>query len=484
MTFLDNIKNKVEKYYDDKKSKKILEKERENNYKLVIEKEKERIKKLDDSIPDAYISLRSINKIYDNNVQAVYDFNLDINKGEFIVFVGPSGCGKSTTLRMIAGLEDITTGDLFIDGQYSNLLLPKDRDTSMVFQNYALYPHLSVYENMAIGLKVKKIPKAEIDEKIQKAAEILQLKDYLNRKPRALSGGQCQRVALGRAIVKDAKVFLMDEPLSNLDAKLRVQMRIEIISLTKALNATTIYVTHDQVEAMTMADRIVVMNKGVIQQIGTPSEIYNHPKNVFVAGFMGTPAMNLINGVIDNNSIRLGDQINFDLDDAYKIRIHNFYSNLLAQYEAELVNNDEENLQRNEVLAQLEACSPTDFKKRTRFEKKLELIEKNNTRKAFLIDSIAKIKESIASERYDIVFGIRAEDISCDKFENSYTVDAHINVIELLGNEYYLHTKINGTDIIVKAPASKKFVSDEDMTLYINRDKIYIFDKISTNCID
>ena len=222
----------------------------------------------------ATVRLESINKIYDNNVQAVFDFNLDIKDKEFIVFVGPSGCGKSTTLRMIAGLEDITSGTLYIDDKRMNDVEPKNRDIAMVFQSYALYPHMSVYDNMAFGLKIKKIPKEEIDKRVRDAAKILEIDQYLKRKPKALSGGQRQRVALGRAIVRNAKLFLMDEPLSNLDAKLRVQMRSEIIKLHERIGATTIYVTHDQTEAMTMADRIVVMKDGYVQQIGTPREIY------------------------------------------------------------------------------------------------------------------------------------------------------------------------------------------------------------------
>lgn len=243
----------------------------------------------------ADVSLRHINKIYDNNVQAVFDFNLEIKDKEFIVFVGPSGCGKSTTLRMVAGLEEISSGELYIDGKLCNEVAPKDRDIAMVFQSYALYPHMSVYDNMAFGLKIRKLSKEEIDQRVRRAAKILEIEQYLDRKPKALSGGQRQRVALGRAIVRNAKVFLMDEPLSNLDAKLRVQMRSEIIKLHQEIDATTIYVTHDQTEAMTMADRIVVMKDGYIQQIGTPKEIYNAPANIFVGGFLGSPAMNFLN---------------------------------------------------------------------------------------------------------------------------------------------------------------------------------------------
>ena len=247
---------------------------------------------------DAYVSLKHIDKIYDNNVQAVFDFNLDIKKHEFIVFVGPSGCGKSTTLRMVAGLEDITKGELYIDHELCNDLTPKDRDIAMVFQSYALYPHMSVYDNMAFGLKLKRMPKYEIDKRVHEAARILQIEEYLDRKPKALSGGQRQRVALGRAIVRKPKVFLMDEPLSNLDAKLRVQMRSQIIKIHERVGATTIYVTHDQIEAMTMATRIVCMKDGRVQQIGSPKELYSKPANKFVAGFMGSPAMNFITGTV------------------------------------------------------------------------------------------------------------------------------------------------------------------------------------------
>ena len=333
----------------------------------------------------ATLKLENINKIYPNHVQAVFDFNLDIKDKEFIVFVGPSGCGKSTTLRMIAGLEEITSGNLYIDETLVNTVAPKDRDIAMVFQNYALYPHMSIYKNMSFGLEIRKIPvpvldkqgnkipaidksrikylknnirewkrqdedsqtekytslieetekeieylssnpttfkmkyvhmsKAEIDNRVKEAAEILGLSQYLSRKPGALSGGQRQRVALGRAIVRHPKVFLMDEPLSNLDAKLRVQTRKEIIRIHKQVNATTIYVTHDQTEAMTMADRIVIMKDGYIQQIGTPKEVYDDPANVFVGGFIGSPAMNFYNGVIkDDKFIFNGEEkISFSL---------------------------------------------------------------------------------------------------------------------------------------------------------------------------
>lgn len=257
----------------------------------------------------ADLKLNHIYKIYDNKVTAVSDFNLHIQDKEFIVFVGPSGCGKSTTLRMIAGLEEISKGELYIDDKLVNDVPPKDRDIAMVFQNYALYPHMTVYDNMAFGLKLRKMPKDEIDKRVKDAANILGLEQYLDRKPKALSGGQRQRVALGRAIVRDAKVFLMDEPLSNLDAKLRVQMRAEIAKLHKRLNTTTIYVTHDQTEAMTMATRIVVMKDGVIQQVGSPKEVYDNPENVFVGGFIGSPAMNFFKAKIEGEYVVLDEKV-------------------------------------------------------------------------------------------------------------------------------------------------------------------------------
>ena len=244
----------------------------------------------------ATVSLKGIKKIYDNKVTAVHDFNLEIADKEFIVLVGPSGCGKSTTLRMVAGLEDISEGDLLIDGKRMNDVEPKDRDIAMVFQNYALYPHMTVYENMAFALKLRKVPKDEIDKKVREAAEILDITQYLDRKPKALSGGQRQRVAIGRAIVRNPRVFLMDEPLSNLDAKLRNQMRAEIIKLRQRIDTTFIYVTHDQTEAMTLGDRIVIMKDGFIQQIGTPQQVFDHPANIFVAGFIGMPQMNFFDG--------------------------------------------------------------------------------------------------------------------------------------------------------------------------------------------
>ena len=241
----------------------------------------------------ADLSLRKVKKVYDNTVVAVQAFDLEIADKEFIVLVGPSGCGKSTTLRMVAGLEEITEGEIYIGGRKVNTVPPKDRDIAMVFQNYALYPHMTVYDNIAYGLKLRKFPKRVIDQKVREAAEILDISELLKRKPKALSGGQRQRVAIGRAIVREPQVFLMDEPLSNLDAKLRNQMRSEIIKLRQKVNTTFIYVTHDQTEAMTLGDRIVIMREGFVQQVGTPQEVFHHPANLFVAGFIGTPQMNI-----------------------------------------------------------------------------------------------------------------------------------------------------------------------------------------------
>ena len=258
----------------------------------------------------ASVSLKHIYKIYTGNVTAVSDFNLDIEDKEFIVLVGPSGCGKSTTLRMVAGLEEISKGELYIGDKLVNDVAPKDRDIAMVFQNYALYPHMTVFDNMAFGLKLRKVPKDQIKAKVEAAAKILDIAHLLNRKPKALSGGQRQRVALGRAIGREPKVFLFDEPLSNLDAKLRVAMRTEITKLHQRLQTTFIYVTHDQTEAMTMGDRIVVMRDGVIQQVDTPQNLYDYPCNIFVAGFIGSPQMNFLDGTLQKN----GDTYVIDLD--------------------------------------------------------------------------------------------------------------------------------------------------------------------------
>jgi multiple sugar transport system ATP-binding protein len=275
----------------------------------------------------ATVELKNIKKVYSGNIIAVDNANITVKDKEFVVLVGPSGCGKTTTLRMVAGLEEITDGEIYIDNTVVNDVAPKDRDIAMVFQNYALYPHMSVYDNMAFGLKIRKYSKKEIDDRVKEAAQILDIENLLNRKPKELSGGQRQRVAVGRAIVRKPKVFLFDEPLSNLDAKLRVQMRAEISGLHSRLQATIIYVTHDQVEAMTMADKIVVMKDGIIQQVGDPLTLYNKPVNKFVAGFIGSPPMNMLSGTIKEvNGKIIADEGDF------QIEINESYTEKLRPY--------------------------------------------------------------------------------------------------------------------------------------------------------
>jgi len=300
-------------------------------YPFVSGEQKKKNKKKEDAPEKKNVNLQ----ITDQGVVAVQEFNLDIADKEFIVLVGPSGCGKSTTLRMVAGLEEISEGELLIDGERMNDVAPKDRDIAMVFQNYALYPHMTVFENMAFSLKLRKEPKDVIEKKVREAAEILDITQYLERKPKALSGGQRQRVAIGRAIVRDPKVMLMDEPLSNLDAKLRNEMRAEIIKLRERINTTFIYVTHDQTEAMTLGDRIVIMRDGYIQQIGTPQEVFNNPANLFVAGFIGMPVMNFF----DARLIREGDK--------YFVEVGGLRVELDEEKEARLKAND---VQSQEVI--------------------------------------------------------------------------------------------------------------------------------------
>ena len=367
----------------------------------------------------ATVELKNINKIYNNNVQAVFDFNIKIKDREFIVFVGPSGCGKTTTLRMIAGLEEITSGQLLIDGEVMNDVAPKDRNIAMVFQSYALYPHMSVYDNMAFGLKLRRFSRDEIDRRVQHASEILGLKPYLDRKPAALSGGQRQRVALGRAIVRDAKVFLMDEPLSNLDAKLRVQMRSELIKIHESLGTTTIYVTHDQIEAMTMASRIVVMKDGWIQQIGAPKEIYDNPANIFVGGFIGTPPMNFING-------RVGEDGVFECG--------------------------------NQKFGVERLAVP---------EKQLALLKEKN-----FID-----KDIVLGIRPEAVFDSE-EDIA--KYPQ-WAIERKVDVSELLGAESQITVKLPGTDragqnLTAKVPARVDVHMGDTIKLALNMNKCHFFD--------
>ena len=417
---------------------------------------------------DKYVSLKNINKIYNRKVHAVVDFNLDVKQREFIVFVGPSGCGKSTTLRMIAGLEEISAGDLYIDGVYSNDLSPKDRDIAMVFQSYSLYPNLTVYDNLAFSLKVKKLPKEEIDRRVKNAAKILEITDYLDRKPSQLSGGQKQRVALGRTIVRNSKIFLMDEPLSNLDAKLRVQMRSEIIKLHKKVKATTIYVTHDQIEAMTMADRIVVMKDGYVQQIGTPLEIYRKPVNQFVASFIGSPAMNFVDAIYDNGTLHFSDGTTHKLtkDDITK---HNNYYKQEFERVSKLIPEFEEYL-KNEYLVQ----SKKLFKK-ANFEEDYV----NDPDLLTLKEHLEEINKILEGNSHQIMFGIRPEDIiaSDDGFETVVTF------AELLGLQYYVHFNYGGKEIISSIFSEKMIHSGEKIKLKFKENKYLLFDYLTGKTI-
>ena len=361
----------------------------------------------------ASLSLENICKIYPNGFEAVKDFNLEINDKDFIIFVGPSGCGKSTTLRMIAGLEDISKGNLKIDGKVVNDVEAKDRDIAMVFQSYALYPHLTVYDNMAFGLKLKKVPKDEIDKKVRYAAKILDLEKLLDRKPKALSGGQRQRVAMGRAIVREPKVFLMDEPLSNLDAKLRVQMRTEITKLYRKLQTTFIYVTHDQVEAMTMGTRIVVMKDGVIQQVDSPINIYNNPANLFVAGFIGSPQMNFLEGKVEKDG-----------------------NDVCAVFG------------ENKIILPAE---------------KAQIL----TKSGYVGKSVTfGIRPEHLSDDADLIAA-----------NPGSIVKGHVEVIELMGSESYIYTKCGNNPLNIKIEGSTELKIGEVASLYLKAEKLHVFDK-------
>ena len=418
--------------------------------------------KIDVPTKEKYVSLVNVNKVYDGNVHAVIDFNLDIKEKEFIVFVGPSGCGKSTTLRMIAGLENISSGDLYINEVYSNHLSPKDRDIAMVFQSYALYPNMTVYDNMAFGLKVRHVPKAEIQQKVMKAAETLELTEYLKRKPKALSGGQRQRVALGRALVRDAQLFLMDEPLSNLDAKLRVQMRSEIIKLHQQMGATTIYVTHDQTEAMTMADRIVVMRNGYVQQIGTPREIYSHPANKFVAAFIGSPAMNIVPAKYDNGKLIFTDGTLFTLPKDIVKKHDEFYAAELAK----------EKLGYNDFVANRKAEVEGKSNKKVTYvfdEANDEVVAKKNAH-------IARLEEVNSTKKHDILFGIRPEAIVETTASDKKGIDITVTLSELLGDEYYVHFNYGGCHLLSKIDSEEAIEQGQQLRLKIKEDKIHLFD--------
>ena len=426
------------------------------------------------------LKLSHINKIYDNHVQAVFDFNLEINDHEFIVFVGPSGCGKSTTLRMIAGLEEISSGELYIGDVLANDVPSKDRDIAMVFQNYALYPHMTVYENMAFGLRNRHVPKDEIDRRIKEAAEILDITDYLKRKPKALSGGQCQRVALGRAIVRKAQVFLMDEPLSNLDAKLRVSMRSEIIKLHEKTGATTIYVTHDQTEAMTMANRIVVMKKGYIQQIGTPKEIYDRPYNLFVAGFIGSPAMNFLKVKVTQDGIT-------SVDGSFTIKDPYFYSIVMQKYIStfnEAKKHYDEHYQELvpylECLSKIEAMESLetkDEKSLLELTKEKEAFEKKSPYLASVVHYYTEYSKILKDTTYPAILGIRPENIVLSSRRGSI-ITGYADVIEMMGDVLLIHSTVQGKEFIAKT-SSEQHVEPHGPVFYkFDKEKIHLFDVV------
>lgn len=360
----------------------------------------------------ASITLKNVVKTYDNGVTVVPDLNLEIKDKEFIILVGPSGCGKSTTLRMIAGLEEITSGELYIGDRLVNNVAPKDRDIAMVFQSYALYPHMTVYKNMAFALTLKHVPKDEIDRKVREAAKILDIEQYLNRKPKALSGGQRQRVALGRAMVRSPQVFLLDEPLSNLDAKLRTEMRSQIARLHQNLQTTFVYVTHDQTEAMTMADRIVVMKDGVINQVDTPENLYDHPCNMFVAGFIGTPQMNFIEATVSA------------ANGQYFVNFDRYTMPLPAR------------MQKNEAL------------------------------RGYVGKSVIF---GVRPEDFHVTPRWKLED-------GSNAVNIHAELAEMMGSEIYVYSSIAGVRIIAKVPSGEKIKSGMDAELYLDMDKAHLFD--------
>lgn len=446
--------------------------------------------KLIDETLTSFVSLQNVNKIYPNGVQAVYDFNLEVGKNEFVALVGPSGCGKSTTLRMIAGLEEITSGALYIDKAYSNYLQSKDRNIAMVFQSYALYPQMSVYDNIAFGLKIRKLPKKEIEERVFKAAEILDLGDYLDRKPKELSGGQMQRVALGRAIVRQADLFLMDEPLSNLDAKLRVQMRSEIIRIHKEVGATTIYVTHDQTEAMTMANTIVVMNKGFIQQTGKAIDVYNSPNNLFVATFIGSPAMNVIEAEYHDGKLVLDNGFVIDLPIGFDEKYKAFVKSKISEISGQI--NDFDSL-TDETIARMNAAQiyRKDEKKTTLNtnkkgifawikEKKLSEERAKNRRSellAELSDMLSWYESAIDGGRVKV--GIRPEHVYVANMfngcEKSSEINAKSTFAELLGSENILHFDLFGTDFQVKT-SQIEVMPEMEFNLVFDTSKIHVFD--------
>ncbi len=455
---------------------------------------KESNKKIVNDNVSSFISLKHIDKVYQNNVQAVYDFNLEVDKHDFVALVGPSGCGKSTTLRMIAGLEEISAGELYIDGVLSNYLPSKDRDIAMVFQNYALYPQLNVYDNIAFGLKIRKTDKKEIEERVFKAADILDLGQYLDRKPKQLSGGQMQRVALGRAIVRNAKLFLMDEPLSNLDAKLRVQMRSEIVRIHEEVGATTIYVTHDQTEAMTMATKIVVMNKGFVQQTGAPLEIYHNPATLFVATFIGTPPMNVLDCEYDNGTLYLGDGLKIKLTEEIKLAHDTFMSAKLREVREILQTAETADAAtlRNYVLP-LGAYKSELNKKSAVLEKpkKESIADKFKKKFAFLKKQVAESKDGYVQTlkdmeegygaalcgRHKMKLGIRPENLIIADKDGENTVEVNSGIVEVLGSEFIVYANGGAGQLIIKSQTPVE--AHKTLKVKIDTSKIHLFDDIS-----
>ena len=388
------------------------------------------------------IQINSVGKIYPNGTRALEDVNIEINDGEFVVLVGPSGCGKTTLLRMVAGLEDITEGEISIGNNIVNEVAPKDRDIAMVFQNYALYPHMSVYDNMAFSLKLRKLPKNEIDEKVKEAAKILEIGELLERKPKALSGGQRQRVAMGRAIVRNPEAFLMDEPLSNLDAKLRVQMRAELGQLHTQLETTTLYVTHDQVEAMTMGDRVAVIRKGELQQIDTPREIYLYPKNIFVAGFIGSPSMNFVYATVKVSSKNItlsfgGDSVKYNADKSKKLKEYDGKEIVLGI--------------RPEAFEDLKYANTKEFSEKLNV--KVTLLEQLGS------DSYIHFYKDIKPVQTEAI-----EEILADEGED----------ISVLGDETKFIARVSPNSIVKEG---------EEITLAIDPSKLHYFDPNSGNAI-
>lgn len=434
---------------------------------------------IDESI-DSFVYLKNVRKVYPNGAIGVHEFTLGINRYDFVALVGPSGCGKSTTLRMIAGLEDITSGFLYIDKKLSNYTPSKDRDIAMVFQSYALYPHINVYDNIAFGLRLRKFEKDEIQRRVFEAARILNLGHYLDRKPKELSGGQMQRVALGRAIVREARIFLMDEPLSNLDAKLRVSMRGELVRIHEAAKATTIYVTHDQIEAMTMADKIVVMNKGYIQQVGTPKEVYEQPGNLFVATFIGTPSMNLFPIVYKQGVIKA---FNTSLSiDGFGKRHDEFYRRAMETVQMAL---DDSSVNGHELLNRYASSQeqfvsdekPVNPKTKKMKETQQDAIDVESK----LQQAKTKIEEAITGE-HALTLGIRSEHILLRKETDKghlIPVIADVTFVELLGATQIIHASLDQTDITISADAGFDVKPHDKLEVFIRLDKIHIYDPIT-----